>query len=136
MSNENVVIESDEDRLEYTQTKRKQLVEFLTPGNSMPADKGDKMILLSALDGMDKASLTKLRIKADEKQTDASSQAAGIFAKLLKIIVPEQAKNFDNTSILPTQDVQLPAIELIEGEMDVGTQNGNFETFSKQYVQE
>ena len=60
-------IASDEQQLEYTQSKRKLVVESLMEGGTVPKDRGEKMVLLAALADMDKVSLTKLRIKADEK---------------------------------------------------------------------
>lgn len=133
MSDQNEIL-SDEQLLDYTQGKRKKLVEHLTSGGKIPDDRGDKMVLLSALDGMDKVSLTKIRIKAEDKQSDTASQATNIVARLLTLMVPKKAQHFDPDLKLPVLDVNVPDLNVIDGETALGTQNTNYETFSKQFT--
>ena len=122
---------SDEQRLEYTQAKRKMVIEDLMKEGKAPQDKGEKMVLLTALSDMDKVSLTKLKIKADEKQADTTSQASAILSRFLTMVVPNKVRHFDPDIKTPVLGEEIPAIELVDGETAVGTQNVNYETFQK-----
>lgn len=122
---------SDEQRLEYTQAKRKVVIEALMQGGKAPEEKGDKMVLLTALSDMDKVSLTKLKIKADEKQSDSTSQASAILSKFLTMVVPNKVRHFDPSIKTPTLCDDLPVIDLVDGETAVGTQSVNYESFQK-----
>jgi len=128
---------SPEDQiLEYTQSKRRSLIESLTKNNSQPDDRGDKMVLLSALDGMDRATLTKMRIKTDDKQANATSQAATAIAQLLNTVVPKQLERFDESRTAPMLDNDFPLPTFIEGETITGTQGGDYAEFMKKFPDE
>jgi len=122
----------EEQSLEYTQNKRKQLVDLLTVGEGMPADRGDKMVLLSALSDMDKVTLTKMKIKSEDKQAVLAGKTAQAIAALLSKVTPRHLQAQPTTDTLfPTLGNDIPEVELVDGETTLGTQSENYESFSK-----
>lgn len=126
------ILPTDDLVLQYTQNKRKNLIESLTI-KGQPADRGDKMVLLAALDGMDKVALTKMRIKTDDKQSNVQAQSIAILGKLLTSVKPKAFEIFDDSIITPVLSEEISFPLLIEGEMAIGTQSNNFESFIKQF---
>ena len=73
----------EEDDLAYTRAMRRKMVENLTVSGEMPKDPKEKKLLLDTLDGMDRATLGKMRIEVD-KDTNKQSQASQILAALFR----------------------------------------------------
>jgi hypothetical protein len=137
MSNANIEPEElspEEQVLAYTQGKRKKLVEVMTENNTMPADKGDRMVLLAALSDMDKVSLTKMKIKSEDKNAILAGKSSQAIAELLSKVVPKQFQHKAiPESVFPVLSDDLPPIELVDGETTLGTQSGNYESFNKKF---
>lgn len=116
---------ADDDALfRYTQQKRMELVEQLTPGGKMPVEAKDQAIVLAALNDMDKQAISKRKLKAEEKNSDSLASMADTMDSLFS--------KFGNKSPLMIEGgvadrvVELPdslaTIDLVPGELDIGTQ--------------
>lgn len=128
---ENKTFSSEEEVLEYTQAKRKKLVEHLI-SKGVPGDRGDKAILLQALSDMDKPALVKLRIKSEDKNAGTNAQAALAIASLMTQMSPKKLVNFDASVVPPSlDDNKVPDFEYVEGQTVLGTQGGSYQEFMK-----
>lgn len=128
---DNKVLSPEDQVLEYTQAKRKQLVEHMTV-KGVPEEKGDKAILLQALADMDKPALVKLRIKSEDKNAGTNAQAAMAIASLMTQMSPKKLVNFDPTVVPPSlDDKQIPDFEYVDGQTVLGTQGGSYSEFMK-----
>jgi len=127
---------TDEEALAYTQGKRRQLIDTVT-ADGWPEEKGDRMVLLAALDGMDRQSINKMRIGSQERQGAEDRKVQLAIAALT---------NPDNGHVLPHQRViegtarrvvpeldetDLPPLELAPGEIEVGIANRGYDQFKK-----
>lgn len=134
------VIEGEDNVLTYTQKKRQQLVTQLMGENGeklQNLEKGDKMVVLAALDGMDRAALGRKRLKTDEKIGASQAQAAAIIAQVLQapgamhagMVIDGQIQQARPVPQLPTS---LPEPEVVPGEMDSDAAQMDFDTFMAQ----
>lgn len=129
-------VETDDDRLEYTQGVRKRLVNELT-ADGMPKDKGDKMVLLAALDGIDRAALANKKIGSQERQGAADRQAAMIIASLAnRSFATPSGSPFEAPIEAQAQRVnvdlnedELPELNLVPGETAIGLETRNIDQF-------
>lgn len=121
--------------LEYTRNLRKQLVsEIMTPEGKMPTETKDRMTLLSALDSIDRAALTKMRIKSDEGMNNTKAQAAE--ALMLMFMDPRMKSKpevielgAESVREVPKLPSDLPMPTLVPGELDQSSGNENYNTF-------
>lgn len=125
-------VTSEERSLEYTQGVRKRIVDELTE-KGIPQDKGILIAVLHTLDGMDRQTLGKMRIKTDDKAATSQAAAAGMVAQILTQMNPKQLERHDPTRLAPTLGKEFEDVELIEGETAGGTQGGDYEGFTKKY---
>lgn len=72
----------DEDALlDHTQQVRMKLVKEMTTVQ-MPTDKGERMVLLAALEGIDKQALAKKKIGSDEKRGAEDRRVAVMISQM------------------------------------------------------
>ena len=128
MSNENI---EDAD-LAYTQGMRRQLIGKMTENGKMPEDTKDRSILLQALDGMDRQSLTKIKIKSDEGMNSTKALAAETLANLFMnagLKKSRQAPEGHVREVLPALPDDLPPVQLVDGELDALGGGDTYDTF-------
>lgn len=123
----------EDKRLEYTQAKRKLLIESLTKNDDLPEERGDKMVLLAALDGMDRASLTRLRIKTEDKAANNAAAAAAMIAELLTTVSSNRLEVPNVTRSTPILDQTDDKFEFVTGETVSGTQHENYNDFMAKF---
>lgn len=125
----------DDDRvLAYTQNVRKNIVNELTRSKAFPEDKGEQILLMQALDGMDRAAISNKRIKSDEKAQNSVAGAAGIVAQLLSqmggmVNMPKQLD--DNVvDVMPKMlTEEIPEPQLVPGEIEINAGQLDYNTF-------
>lgn len=125
---------TDEQVLAYTQHKRKFIVSKLIANNQLPGDKDEKVMLLQALDGMDRAALGNKRIKADEKTANGMAGAAGIIAQMLTQIGTLTRDNISPLEILerveaPSLSNEIPEPILVPGELETNASQLDYDSF-------
>ncbi len=124
------VLNSQADLL-YTKAVRKRLIETLTEDNKMPAEPKTQMVLLSALDGIDRAAMGLLRIEADRdisnKQSDASAILAELFrdGRTLKVGI-----ELGQRTEPPTLSESIQPSIILEGELSTSPSIDTFDAFS------
>lgn len=124
---------SEDDVLAYTQAKRKEMVENLMVadenGNLIPPqDPKDRTHFLMALDGMDRASLTKLRIKVDKDIGDKQAEAAGMLADMLRD--PRATRiGTGQRDEAPVLDHDIAPTRVLPGELTTGSQPDTYDAF-------
>jgi hypothetical protein len=130
---------SDEEVLLYTQRKRKELVEDVTQ-RGMPADNKDRLTLLAALDGMDRAALAGKKIESKEKTSSADREAQYLIAKLhgnLQGRDPFKVDPADGQVVANRQlhldESGLDPLVVAPGETEVGIMQENAQTFLDRY---
>lgn len=134
-------IETDDDRMEFTQGVRKMFIRQLTDnGVKLPDDKGEKALLLAALDGMDRTALANKKIGSTEKQGAADRQAALIIAQIANSGVNGKANPFERdvidgectrTDVLELDESGLEMLTLAPGETGIGIEGRNFDQFMR-----
>ena len=122
---------TDEDSdLDYTKEMRKKLVNHVTGGgNVMPEGPKQQMVLLKALEGIDRAALSKLKIKSDEGAT-TSQNAVLLLAAIFNDPRTKNVGFVENTDREPPVfDVNIKPTVLVEGELDLISGSDSYEAF-------
>lgn len=119
--------------LEYVRGKRVAVIDHLTTGG-IPKDTGSLSLLLGALNDMDRTSIGKKRIKVESSAVAVNKQAADLIAALYsrpdsKVI--GTSNNDVDTGKIPSTDAMLPDVELLDGEMTIGSTQLDYESFMK-----
>lgn len=128
----------DDQVLDFTQTKRREIVDKLTASGIPVTDNEQMSTLLKTLDGMDRVALGKKRIKADENIAGANqAAAAAVVAHLLQKAGNAGIAPFQSATLVdrvpPTLGADIPRPVLVEGEMDVVTPQLSYDTFIEQF---
>jgi len=119
----------DKQRLENAQKIRENIITEMT-SKGMPSDKDDRSFLLSALDGMDKSIYTKAKLKVEDMSAQTQHQTASTIAELLTRIREKDIVSNINNRSQPSLSNDLKATNVVEGEMDIGIQSLNYDTFT------
>lgn len=128
--------DQDDEDLLYTRDIRKRLVSELTTSElgqfKLPDDVAEQSTLLKALADMDKAALSKKRLKVEDKQAEAAGRTASIIADMYKGIA-RQGEGFrlpvPNPTIKAPSLAHAPALDQVEGETAITPPQGSFESF-------
>lgn len=130
------LFETDEQRLLYTQNMRKRIVtEMIADG--IPKEKGDKMVVLTALADIDRAALGNKRITTASKEAQEDRNAAMIIAKLSQVRFqtpsgsPFEAPVIDGEfrEIPALNEANMPALVLAPGETEIGISTRTYDEF-------
>lgn len=123
---------SDDDILRHTQRVRKAFVDELT-GDGIPQDFKDRTLLLSALNDMDRTAIGNKRIGAAEQQAEADRLAAMAIGKLTQHFGQNNPYERDVIDVDPEDinHIELPEVELVPGETDIGLSDMTYEEFAR-----
>lgn len=124
---------TDEEILTYTQGKRRDLVDAITE-KGMPEEKGDRMVLLAALGDMDRTAVAKIRIGAQERQSDDDRRAHLLITLLTErfgtTAVPPSRP--EHAALAPVLDESvLPPLQVLPDELSVGVDTRGYEQFQR-----
>lgn len=119
----------DIDILKRTQVIRNSLVTKLMRSGQVPDDIHQQRMLLDVVNSMDKSTLQKAKVKAEDKSNESKEARAKAVAQfLLEARKKQQALPVVDSAELPQS---VPAPELVPGETDIGMQDLSYETFFK-----
>lgn len=123
-----VLPETDEEQLHQSQQIRQLAIATQTKnGAVIPTDKDEREFLIKMLDGKDKVSIQRLRLKTDGDKNANDAALAQQFAALSQHLVGQKP-----TAPVPGAEIPqfrsdlLPDIEVVPGQMDVGSHNISF----------
>jgi hypothetical protein len=117
--------------LDFSRSKRISVINYLT-AKGVPDDDNRIALLLGALNDMDRTSLGKKRIKVDSDTTASNKQAADLIASIFN---KPDSKKLGTTVLdgivgkIPDQNVTLPNVEILPGEMAVNPPQLDYDTF-------
>lgn len=117
--------------IEYVRVKRKEIIGHLTK-QGVPEDNSQLALLLGALNDMDRTSLGRKKIKADNDATANNKQAADLIAS---IFTRPDSKQLGMTGLdglvgnIPNVDGLLPNVEVLPGEMAVNPPQLDYDAF-------
>ena len=106
----------------------------MTKGKAFPQDKGEQILLMQALDGMDRAALTNKRIKSDEKTQNDVAGAASMIAQMLSQMggmVQMPKVNDDNVVDVEPKMLteEIPEPVLVPGETEINSPQLDYNSF-------
>lgn len=114
----------DQQRLEYTNKLRKKLIQAIVEDDDkpkVPDEKADKALLVSLLDGLDRSTLSKAKIKTEDKAAKGGASAANLIAEVLRgISTSQKALAQSGGGTIPTLPGDIKFAD-IEGETVQGT---------------
>lgn len=114
-----------EERLEFTQGVRFQLVDALIDNGKVPTDKDGVTLLLNTLKGIDDQTLGVMRQKTDN-QAGARDQL--VAQALIELARQKGGRSqlrvedpLDRAKVIKPSDADLPEIHTVDGETETGT---------------
>ena len=120
----------DERRINLTQNTRERIVSAMLVDGKIPEDKEDRQFLMEALNGLDRTTLGKARIKTDSQANKNSQETAGLVAQLLAKVSPMAIQNNQ-----PQIQRQAPALDgdftlvTVDGETEITSEELTYDTF-------
>lgn len=121
----------EEHDLNFVRSKRYEIVQALSDEKTgkVPDDPEKLSLMLSTLKDMSKDSLTKLRIKSDEKIAQGSTAALQLAAQVLNTVRVTQPP-LPSTPIAVELGSELPVPVILPGELDKVGKGENFVSFT------
>jgi len=125
MSLEDVLDNKDNDRLELAQKLREDYISAIAK-DGMPETKDDQNFFIKLLDGMDRAVLTKSKIKIEEKNSRTAEQSTKLIADVLSKHRASTGVARSNAPVLPDTVV---VTDVVDGELDQGISKLTYDEF-------
>ena len=122
----------DSRRLEFTQRLRENLIKKVVVdinSPNVPSNEDGVKLLTSLLDGMDRTTLSKMKIKAEDNLANNSAQTSAQVAQLLSLIIPEDVKVRGITREAPTLGKSIQIENSVPGETEISTKQTNYDDF-------
>ena len=125
---------SEDQVLAYTRGKRMELANKLTE-NGVPTDREVAGVLLQTLDGLDRSSLSRLKIKAEEQNNKNNTAAAAVIAEVLGRIGSSKIYQMEGVARreVPVLPSSIPDPEVVEGELETTPTQMDFDSFTKKF---
>ena len=118
--------------LDFTRTMRRRLIDDMTK-DKIPDDPKERALLLQACDGMDRAALSKKKIKSDEGVSNTMALAAETISQLFTNPRLKNLGKIDGAvGEIPVLR-ELPAPTVVPGELDTAPPMQNYETFMQRH---
>lgn len=125
--------DADDLDLDFTRKMRRRLVDDMTR-DKIPDDLKERALLLQILDGMDRAALSKKKIKSDEGVSNTMALAAETISQLF---TDPRLKKLGK-SAEATGEIQvlreLPPSATVPGELDTVPSMQNYDTFMARHA--
>ena len=122
----------DRERLELTQGVRERIIRSLTE-KGLPEDKEDRAFLLDAMNGSDRAVLSKAKIKAEDAASKNASDMANLVGEILSRVSVKRDNSFiDINKPAPKLSADFIVIDPVEGETMIGVETLTYEKFTGQ----
>lgn len=121
---------SQDEMLQYTQGIRLKAVGQLIEGDRVPTDTDSLNSITKLLDGMDRQALTLKRIAAESEGGQKDRDTALMIATMSEKLRSGNPFRKSGERVLDTSN-QLPTLEAVEGQMDVGRVTETYADFIK-----
>lgn len=135
VDDENSIAINDARLINFTVKTREDIVNKLLLEGKLPEDKSDKVMLMAALDGIDRNVLARAKIKADTKVADSNAQATSLIAAVLGAVSTKNVKVLDSNHSIPVLTIDVETV-FVDGEKDTGTQHETFDNFMLKFPTE
>lgn len=122
----------DSRRLEFTQKLRENLIKKVVVdinSPNVPTNEDGVKLLTSLLDGMDRTTLSKMKIKSEDNLANNAAQTSAQVAQLLSMIIPEDIKVRGVTRQAPTLDKSIQIEDTVSGETEIVAKQTNYDDF-------
>lgn len=111
--------EEDEKTLEYTKDIRTRIVKELVKDNKVPEDSDDRKFLMSALDGLDRAVISKAKIRVDSKSANTAAESRALVANALLEIAANRQRERNSIQVPKELDKSFETGALVPGQLDL-----------------
>ena len=117
---------TDQARLEMSLKARESIVAELMEHQAVPRFKDDKILLIQALDGLDRTILARAKLKTDAASQQNQKEITGMIAEVLM-------KTRSSGNAVRTAPVELDSsitiTDLVEGETEIGVRELTYDEF-------
>ena len=124
--------QQDEQRLEKTLLVRETIIDQLIKDKPIPDDADDRKLLIAALDGLDRAVLSKAKVKIEESNAQTSAQHTAVVSNFLKQLRVQEIVNNSSNASERSLPHHIRPEHVVEGEMDIGISDMTFDSFTKE----
>lgn len=121
--------QTDQDNLNFTLHTRRRIANEMLEGGKIPKDQEDRKFLLAALDGLDRTTLSRARIKADDSANQSQQHTIGIIAELLSKVNAHAVSGGVRLTGAPVLETVYQITDAVSGETEIGTQTMTYDAF-------
>lgn len=123
--------QEDVARLDRTQNVRMLIVDSLTKEGKLPEDKSDRAFLLEALNGLDRTTLSRAKLKVESEAAHNAAATAQIVGELLTRLHCKSNRiiDIDSTREIPELPLDITVDNPVDGETLVGIETLSYSTF-------
>lgn len=119
--------------------RQRMMVTHLDSAGNPLANTDNQEMLLKILDSTDRVIIANKRIKVDENANNNNEQTNNLIAAVLRGVHGQPLFEVDGTDVtagvIPALDRPLiDDVDIVDGELDIGIATSDYETFSRQYI--
>ena len=115
----------DQSRLERSLAARETIIATLMSDGRLPYNKDDKIMLIQALDGLDRTVLSKAKLKSDDQNAKSQRDTAKMIADVLSRV---STASLTRTGV-PSLPSDIVIDDLVPGETSLGLQDLTYDEF-------
>lgn len=122
--------------------RQKMMVAHLDSHGEPLAAVENQEMLLKILDSTDRVIIANKRIKVEEKSANNAEKTNEMIAAVLKGVHGQRIFEVEEGIVNGVGAIPTPSeplidnVTLVDGELEIGIKDGDFNTFSKQYIDE
>lgn len=122
----------EEQDLNRTRQVRSEIITEMTKEGIKVDDPEKLRLLLTVLTDSDRSSLSRMKIKSEDKNNANNANSAAVIAKFLMSVSSNKQNTGDIRREAPMLPDTVPKPDVLPGETDIGVRNTTYEEFTKE----
>lgn len=118
-------------RLDRSQNVRMMIIDQMTKDGKLPEDRSDRAFLLEALNGMDRTTLSRAKLKVESDSAQNAAATVQIVGEILSRVASGKVDFIEGESRreIPALPTDIVVENPVEGEMMIGVETLTYDSF-------
>lgn len=123
--------QEDVARLDRSQSVRMMIIDTMTDGGKLPEDKSDRAFLLEALNGMDRTTLSRAKLKVESTSAQSAAATVQIVGEILSRVSSNKIHVIEGQARreIPALPIDITVENPVEGETMIGVETMTYDSF-------
>lgn len=128
--------QEDVARLDRSQSIRMMIIEEMTSGGKLPEDKSDRAFLLEALNGMDRTTLSRAKLKVESESAHNAAATVQIVGEILSRVSNNKGHVIEGQARreVPELPIDIVVENPVDGETLIGVETMTYDSFMSKDV--